>query len=203
VSLSSFTKHFRTIRVRRKRQSKQQEQQRKHKTPYLKSLSTWVDFEAWRGFDLLIVSWSVCFCSCIECEGLKTWMARMVVIGGIYSPNHYSSHCCWWAHRTVRCVPRRPIVGVWSGWPLKSFLPLRHQTVPWHTGQYGGTPDSPVRSDFAVLTSALFTIYSMWINNYEISSEHDYYEMSSHHQLLLMLVASSFSKKLILFGRKD
>jgi hypothetical protein len=22
--------------------------------------------------------------------------------GGIYSPNHYSSHCCRWAHRTVR-----------------------------------------------------------------------------------------------------
>jgi hypothetical protein len=27
----------------------------------------------------------------------------MVVVGGIYSPNHYSSRCCRWAHRTVRC----------------------------------------------------------------------------------------------------
>jgi hypothetical protein len=26
----------------------------------------------------------------------------MVVVGGIYSPNRYSSHCCRWAHRTVR-----------------------------------------------------------------------------------------------------
>jgi hypothetical protein len=48
------------------------------------------------------VSWSVCFCSCIECEGLKTWMAWMVVVGGIYSPNHYSNRCCRWAHRTVQ-----------------------------------------------------------------------------------------------------
>jgi hypothetical protein len=26
----------------------------------------------------------------------------MVVVGGIYSPNHYSSRFCRWAHRTVR-----------------------------------------------------------------------------------------------------
>jgi hypothetical protein len=26
----------------------------------------------------------------------------MVVVGGIYSPNHYSSCCCRWAHQTVR-----------------------------------------------------------------------------------------------------
>jgi hypothetical protein len=25
----------------------------------------------------------------------------MVVVGGIYSPNHYSSRCCRWAHRRV------------------------------------------------------------------------------------------------------
>jgi hypothetical protein len=51
---------------------------------------------------------------------------------------------------TVRCV--QPTIGVWSGWPLKSFVLLRHH--------FGGTPDSPVRSDFAVLTSALFTVPS-------------------------------------------
>jgi hypothetical protein len=26
----------------------------------------------------------------------------MVVVGGIYNPNHYYSCCCRWAHRTVR-----------------------------------------------------------------------------------------------------
>jgi hypothetical protein len=26
----------------------------------------------------------------------------MVVVGGIYSPNHYSNRCCRWAHRIVR-----------------------------------------------------------------------------------------------------
>jgi hypothetical protein len=91
--------------VRRIKQPKQQEQQKKHKSLSLKSLSTWFDFGAWRGFDALIVSWSVCFCSSIECDGWKAWMAWMVVVGGIYSPNHYSSRCCWWAHRTVeRCT---------------------------------------------------------------------------------------------------
>jgi hypothetical protein len=30
---------------------------------------------------------------------------------------------------TVRWVPRQPIVGVWSGWLVKSFLLLRHRTV--------------------------------------------------------------------------
>jgi hypothetical protein len=48
------------------------------------------------------VSWSVCVCSSIECESLKTWMAWMVVVGGNYSPNHYSSRCYRWVHRIVR-----------------------------------------------------------------------------------------------------
>jgi hypothetical protein len=79
--------------MRRRKQSKQQEQQKKHKTPSLKSLSNWVDFEAWRGFDLLNVSWSECFCSCIECGVQKTWMTWMVVVGGIYSLQPPPS--CW------------------------------------------------------------------------------------------------------------
>jgi hypothetical protein len=67
-------------------------------------------------------------------------------LGAIYNPNHYSSRCCRWAHRTVRwctghntfhCVPRYPTVGDWSGWPLKSFVLLRHRTVWWHTRQSG------------------------------------------------------------------
>jgi hypothetical protein len=34
----------------------------------------------------------------------------MVVVGGIYSPNHYSSHCYRWAHRTVwRCTEHSTI----------------------------------------------------------------------------------------------
>ena len=31
--------------------------------------------------------------SCIECGEWKAWMTLMVVVGGIYSLNHYSS--CW------------------------------------------------------------------------------------------------------------
>jgi hypothetical protein len=30
---------------------------------------------------------------------------------------------------TIRCLPRQQIVGVWSGWPLKSFVLLLHRTV--------------------------------------------------------------------------
>jgi hypothetical protein len=30
---------------------------------------------------------------------------------------------------TVRCMPRQQTVGVQSGWPLKSFVLLRHRTV--------------------------------------------------------------------------
>jgi hypothetical protein len=32
------------------------------------------------------VSWSECSSSCIECDLLKTWMPKDVVVGGIYSP---------------------------------------------------------------------------------------------------------------------
>jgi hypothetical protein len=64
----------------------------------------------------------------------------MVVVGGIYSHNHYSSRCCPWAHQTVcgasdrvlftvRCLPRQHTVGVCSDWPLKSFVFLLHRTV--------------------------------------------------------------------------
>jgi hypothetical protein len=34
----------------------------------------------------------------------------MVVVGGIYSPNHYSGRCCRWVHQTVRWRTRHSIV---------------------------------------------------------------------------------------------
>jgi hypothetical protein len=65
----------------------------------------WVDLDAWRGFDLWNVSWSECYCSCIECELQKTWMPLKEVVGGVFiASNHFlavSCFCCWWAHRTV------------------------------------------------------------------------------------------------------
>jgi hypothetical protein len=65
-------------------------------------------------------------------------------LGGIYSPNHYSSRCCRWAHQIVRwctgqglftvwCLPRQQTVGVWSSWLLKSFVLLLHRTCPVHS----------------------------------------------------------------------
>jgi hypothetical protein len=156
--------------VRRRRQSKQQEQQKKHKTPSLKSLSTWVDFGAWRGFDLLIVSWSVCFCSNIECEGWKAWMAWMEVVGSIYNLQPLPSH---WLTLLSMGTPDSPVVHQTLHCSLSGAYhvsqPLGFGAIDrWSplsscgTGQSGGTSDSPVRSDFAILilTSALFTVPS-------------------------------------------
>jgi hypothetical protein len=51
---------------------------------------------------LWLCLWSLFFCSSIEWGSWNAWIAWMVVVGGIYSPNHYSSRCCRWAHWTVR-----------------------------------------------------------------------------------------------------
>jgi hypothetical protein len=32
------------------------------------------------------VSWSVVYCSCIECTVVNAWMVGVEVVGGIYSP---------------------------------------------------------------------------------------------------------------------
>jgi hypothetical protein len=53
---------------------------------------SWVDLEAWRGFDLWNVSWNECYCSYIECELQKTWMPLKEVVGGIYSHQPLSIH---------------------------------------------------------------------------------------------------------------
>jgi hypothetical protein len=128
--------------VRRRKQSKQQEQQKKHRTPSLKSLSTWFDFGAWRGLNALIVSLECILCSCIEWEVWEAWMAWMEVVENIYSlqplPNRWltllsmgtqSDGAPDMALFTVRCAPHQPTVGVWSCWPLKSFVLLWHRTV--------------------------------------------------------------------------
>jgi hypothetical protein len=100
----------------------------------LKSLSNWVDFEAWRGFDLLDVSWSECFCSCTECRVQKTWIAWMVVVGVFIAPTTILAvdvdgtpdspavHWTWHYSLFGACHVNRPLwfgaVGRWS--PLSS-----------------------------------------------------------------------------------
>jgi hypothetical protein len=97
-------------------------------------------------------------------------MAWMVVVGGIYSPNTIpavtvdghtgqSGGAPDMALFTVWCVPCQPTIGVWTGWPLKSFVLLRHRIVRWHTEQSDGTLDSPMRSDLAVLTSDFCNVH--------------------------------------------
>jgi hypothetical protein len=166
VSLASFTKHLESKNKEKAIQATRATKEQK--TPSLKSLSNWVDLEAWRGFDLLIVSWSVVFCSCIECWVQKNWMTWMEVVGGTYSPNHYSSCCYWWrtgqsggasdrALFSVRCVPHQLPVGVGEVdcWSLLTSS---------CTGQSNGTPDMSGAFwlcffDFLLHTVHLFTVY--------------------------------------------
>jgi hypothetical protein len=115
--------------------------------------------EIWIGFDPLIMSLSVCLCSSIEFEGLKTWMAWMVVVGVFIAPTtipavavdghtRQSGGASDMSLFIVQCMPRQPTVGVWSCWPLKSFVLLRHQTVR-----------CVLTLQFWLLTSALFTLH--------------------------------------------
>jgi hypothetical protein len=91
--------------------------------------------------------------------------------GVFIASNHFLAVgwlCCRRAHRLVRWCTGHGIVHcpvsatsanrwVWSCWPLKSFVLLRHRTV-------GGTPDSPVYSDFAVLTSDFCTVHCSFVS---------------------------------------
>jgi hypothetical protein len=71
----------------------------------------------------------------------------MVVVGGIYSPNHYSSRCCRWAHRTVRWCTEHDIVHCTVCATLVDRWGLKLLTVEVFCPLVA--PDSPVRSDFA------------------------------------------------------
>jgi hypothetical protein len=51
---------------------------------------------------------------------------------------------------SVRCVPRQLLVGVWSGWSLRSFVLMLHRIVRWHTGHV--RCDLTSYSDFCLLT---------------------------------------------------
>jgi hypothetical protein len=95
-------------------------------------------------------------------------MARMVVVGGIYSPNHYSSRCyrrayptVWWCtgHATVHCPVRATSADHWGFERLTVEVlcplvtpdsPVAHQTV-WCT----------LTSQFWLMTCALFTVHLM------------------------------------------
>src|SRR5688572_19225272 len=94
--------------------------------------------------------WIECSSSCIECDLLKTWMPKDVVVGGIYSPQPLCS--CWqrllamgtsdspvrhWT-ATVHCPVRATsvqLLGSGAGRPLEGLSSCC-------TGQSGATPDS-------------------------------------------------------------
>jgi hypothetical protein len=158
--------------VRRRKQSKQEEQQRKHKTPSLKSLNTWFDFGAWRGLNALIVYLECILCSCIEWEVWEAWMAWMEVVGGIYSLQPLPGR---WLTLLSMSTPDSPVVYRTLHCSLSGAChisqPLGFGAVDrWSplsscgTRQFGGTPDSPVRSDFAVLTSNSCSVHCFFIN---------------------------------------
>jgi hypothetical protein len=80
----------------------------------------------------------------------------MVVVGGIYIPNHYSSRCCRWAHRTVWWCTGHGTIHCPMRAMSADYRGLERLTVEVLCPL--AAPDSPVRSDFAVLTSTLFTV---------------------------------------------
>jgi hypothetical protein len=95
------------------------------------------------------------FALVLNVEFIKLGWLEWWWLGGIYSPNHYSSCCCRWAHRTVRCCTGHDTV----------HCPV-HATSTDHWGLERLTvevlcslaaPDSSVRSDFVALTLALCT----------------------------------------------
>jgi hypothetical protein len=109
MSLASFTKHLE--RLEWEEESNQETIATKETQITLSQVTKhfWsLDLILELGEDLMLwfCVWIVCFCSSIEWVGWKAWMAWTVVVGGIYSPNHYSSRCCRWAHRTVRWCTR-------------------------------------------------------------------------------------------------
>jgi hypothetical protein len=118
---------------------------KEHKIPSLKSLSNWVDLEAWRGFDLLNVPWSVVFCFCNECEVQKTWITWMEVVGVFIAPTTILVV-------VVDGAPDSPVVHRTGHYSVSgachASCPLGFGAVDrWSslscscTGQSGGTPD--------------------------------------------------------------
>jgi hypothetical protein len=97
----------------------------------------------------LTVSLECILCSCIEWREWNAWMAWMMVVGGIYSPSHYSS--CWLTalsigtpdspvvHRTHHCslsgachVSRLLGFRAIDCWRLLSFWCIGQSGAIWH-----------------------------------------------------------------------
>jgi hypothetical protein len=180
-----------------RKQSKQQEQQKKHKWSSFKSLSNWVDFGLWRELNALIMSLEYWICSCIECEVQKTWMAWMEVVGGIYSPNHYSSCCCRWhtGHDIVHCpVPTTSA----DRWVLERLIVevLCPLVAPDSPVAYWACP---VRSDFTALTSDFYTVRFLLftqptvraVDRCSVGSP----DMSSAHRTVWLIIAERLPEK--------
>jgi hypothetical protein len=81
-------------------------------------------------------------------------------LGGIYSPNHYSSCCCRWAHQTIRWCTGRGTVHC----PVHATS-VDRWGLEWLTIEVICplvAPDSPVRSDFYIMHCSLFTAVDRW-----------------------------------------
>jgi hypothetical protein len=140
------------MRIERRKKSKQQEQEKNTKTLSLKSLSDWVDFETWRGFDLWNVSWSEVFCSCNECGVQKTWMPLKEVVGGIYSLQPLPSR---WLNLLLMGTPDS-LVPHQTCFDFSALTSITHcslladdrwcrlSLLRWLTGHVWCTPDSSV-----------------------------------------------------------
>jgi hypothetical protein len=135
VSLALITSCLRT----RKRKKKNDPSTRAQRTRVKLSLLVTNCFEWSWDLERLWFNWIVscieCTSSCIEWDAWKTWMPWMVVVGGIYSPNHQNNRwgrlLSMGAPDTVRCASHvTQLLGFWQ------FRALEHWLL--------GAPDSPV-----------------------------------------------------------
>jgi hypothetical protein len=84
----------------------------------------------------------------------------MVVVGGIYSSNHYSSRCCRRAHLTVQWCTRHGIVHCLVRAMSADSWGLEQLTVEVLCPLAAlDSPVGTVCSDFAVLTSDFYADY--------------------------------------------
>jgi hypothetical protein len=124
VSLALITKNLEARIEEEEKRSK-----RKSSKEHDKTLSSSHHCFEWnwdlkRFWFTLIVSCIECTSSCIECVGWKLGCLQVLVVGGIYSPNHQSDR---WGRLLSKSAPE---------WPLGKAA------VEERTGQSGAPPDT-------------------------------------------------------------
>jgi hypothetical protein len=144
--------------MRRRKQSKQQKNTNDPLSQVSKQMSWFSSLEWIECFDCVFGVFAFSLVLNEKCRRLGWLEWRW--LGGIYSPNHYSSRCHRWAHRTVRWCTRHDTVHC-----LVPATSADHWGLEWLTIEVFcpvAAPDSPMacRTVRCVLTSKLWLLTS-------------------------------------------